>query len=284
MYRAKEAGKGQSRVWSPEMHPASLGRAPRHDEIAAALEAGELVAHFQPIVSIATGEVVAAEALARWEHPRHGLLGPSAFVGAAEATGQVVGIDRAVLEHACFVAASWDGWTGGCRAAPPCMRTCRASGCGPSRSWARSRTCSRAPASTRRGSCSRSPRACWWPISRWRAGALSALRDLGVQIALDDFGTGHSSLQSLRELPVDVIKVAKPFVDGAARSPHDRALMRMMIEMGELFGVAVVAEGIEREDQLRVLRELGCGMGQGYLLGRPVEMPAGLPHAAVLGG
>ncbi len=114
--------------------------------------------------------------------------------------------------------------------------------------------------------------------------ALSALRDLGVRIALDDFGTGHSSLQSLRELPVDVIKVAKPFIDGAARSPHDRALMRMIIDLGELFGVRVVAEGIEREDQLGVLRELGCEMGQGYLLGRPVEMAVGLPDAAAFTG
>jgi len=100
------------------------------------------------------------------------------------------------------------------------------------------------------------------------------LHALGLRIALDDFGTGHSSLQSLRELPVDIIKVAKPFVDGAARTPHDRALMRMMVDLAALFGIEVVAEGIEREDQLAALRELGCGMGQGYLLGRPVELAA----------
>ena len=94
------------------MQPAEMARAPRREEIAQALEAGELVAHFQPIVSLATGEVVAAEALARWDHPRHGLLGPAAFVPAAEATGQVVAIDRAVLEQACFAAAGWDGLEG----------------------------------------------------------------------------------------------------------------------------------------------------------------------------
>ncbi len=161
MYRAKEAGKGQVRVWSPEMHPAQMARAPRRDEIAEALEAGELVAHFQPIVSIATGEVVAAEALARWQHPRHGLLGPATFVPAAEATGQVVAIDRVVLEHACRAAAAWDGVDG----RPPAGAAVHAnlSGVGlrsfeivgRGRGGAR-----RAPASTRRGSCSRSPRAC----------------------------------------------------------------------------------------------------------------------------
>jgi EAL domain-containing protein (putative c-di-GMP-specific phosphodiesterase class I) len=107
------------------------------------------------------------------------------------------------------------------------------------------------------------------PIARR---TLDALRELGVRIALDDFGTGHSSLQSLRELPVDIIKVAKPFTDGAARSPHDKALMRMIVDLGELFDIRVVAEGIERDDQLGALRELSCEMGQGYLLGRPVEL------------
>ena len=142
MYRAKEAGKGQLRVWSPEMQPAEMARAPRRDEIAEALVAGELVAHFQPIVSLATGEVVAAEALARWEHPRHGLLGPAAFVSAAEATGQVVAIDRAVLEHAC----SRRRDVGRARRPPaarvrPCTRTSPASACAGSRSSARSRRC-----------------------------------------------------------------------------------------------------------------------------------------------
>ena len=274
MYRAKEAGKGQARVWSPEMHPEQMARSPRREEIAAALAAGELVAHFQPIVSLATGEVVAAEALARWEHPRHGLLGPATFVPAAEATGQVVAIDRVVLEHACRAAAAWDGADG----RPPAGASVHAnlsgvglrsfeivaavgealevSGLAPSRlvlEITESVAVSDLPMAVR---------------------TLTALRELGVRIALDDFGTGHSSLQSLRELPVDVIKVAKPFVDGAARGAHDRALMRMLVDLGELFGIRVVAEGIEREDQLRALRELGCEMGQGYLLGRPMELAA----------
>ena len=286
MYRAKEAGKGQVRVWSPEMHPAQMARTPRRDEIAEALEAGELVAHFQPIVSISTGEVVAAEALARWQHPRHGLLGPATFVPAAEATGQVVAIDRVVLEHACRAAAAWDGVDG----RPPAGAAVHSnlSGVGlrsfeivaeveavlESSGLDPSRLVLEITESVLIGDV---------PIA---VQTLNALRDLGVRIALDDFGTGHSSLQSLRELPVDIIKVAKPFVDGAARTPHDKALMRMMVDLAALFGIEVVAEGIEREDQLVALRQLGCGMGQGYLLGRPVELAAGgvtapaLPRAA----
>jgi diguanylate cyclase (GGDEF)-like protein len=276
MYGAKESGKGQVRVWSPEMHPAQMTRAPRREEIAAALEAGELVAHFQPIVSIASGKVVAAEALARWEHPRHGLLGPATFVPAAEATGQVVAIDRVVLARACVAAAAWDGLDG----RPPAGAAVHANLSG---SGLRSFEIV-AEVEAVLAAAGLDPSRLVLEITEsvligdgdvpMAVRALDALRDLGVRIALDDFGTGHSSLQSLRELPVDIIKVAKPFVDGAARTPHDRALMRMMVDLAALFGIDVVAEGIEREDQLAALRDLGCGMGQGYLLGRPVEVAA----------
>ena len=101
MYRAKEAGKGQVRVFTADMHPNALTKAPSRDEILAALDAGEFVAHYQPIVAVGSGEIVAAEALVRWNHPRHGLLAPATFVPAAEATGTIPGIDRAVLEQAC---------------------------------------------------------------------------------------------------------------------------------------------------------------------------------------
>jgi diguanylate cyclase (GGDEF)-like protein len=283
MYRAKEAGKGQVRVWCPEMHPARLARAPRRDEIAAALSAGELVAHFQPILSLEDGSVVAAEALARWQHPRHGLLGPATFVPAAEATGQVVAIDRVVLEHACRAAADWDGQSG----RPPAGASVHANLSGEGlRTFeivaAVSDVLERTGLAPSRLvlEITESVLVSDLPIAR---ATLSALRGLGVQIALDDFGTGHSSLQGLRELPVDIIKVAKPFIDGAARSPHDKALMRMIVDLGDLFQIRVVAEGIEREDQLAALRDLGCELGQGYLLGRPVELaPVGDAPPVVL--
>ena len=230
--------------------------------------------------------MVAAEALARWQHPRHGLLGPATFVPAAEATGQVVAIDRVVLEHACRAAAAWDGLDG----RPPAGAAVHAnlSGVG-LRSFeivaeveAVLESSGLRPLAARaRDHRERADRADV-PIA---VRTLNALRDLGVRIALDDFGTGHSSLQSLRELPVDIIKVAKPFVDGAARTAHDKALMRMMVDLAALFGIEVVAEGIEREDQLAALRELGCGIGQGYLLGRPVELAAaGSPRRAAACG
>jgi EAL domain-containing protein (putative c-di-GMP-specific phosphodiesterase class I) len=269
MYRAKQAGKGQVRVFSTEMHPNAPAKAPSRDEILAALDAGEFVAHYQPIVAVGSGAVVAAEALVRWDHPRHGLLAPSAFVPAAEATGTIPGIDRAVLEQACREAAGWcedDGY------APDAAVHVNLSGEG-LRTNELVRVVEDVLART-----GLAPRRLVLELTEsvliaempTAQPVLTQLRALGVRIALDDFGTGYSSLACLRSLPVDILKVAKPFVDGAGRTPHDHALLAMIIELGSLFGVSVVAEGIERADQLDALAELRCDMGQGFYLGRPL--------------
>ena len=269
MYRAKEAGKGQVRAFTGGMHPNALTKAPSRDELLAALDAGEFVAHYQPIVAVGSGEIVAAEALVRWNHPRHGLLSPAAFVPAAEATGTIPGIDRAVLEQACREAAAWceeDGY------APDAAVHVNLSGEG-----LRTNELVRVVEDVlmRTGLAPRrlvlelteSVLIAEMPTAQ---PVLTALRALGVRIALDDFGTGYSSLACLRSLPVDILKVAKPFVDGAGRTPHDHALLAMIIELGSLFGVSVVAEGIERQDQLDALADLSCDMGQGFYLGRPL--------------
>ncbi len=270
MYRAKEAGKGQVRVFTADMHPNALTKAPSRDEILAGLEVGEFVAHYQPIVAVGSGEVVAAEALVRWNHPRHGLLAPAEFVPAAEATGTIPGIDRTVLEQACRDAAAWgeeDGY------APDAAVHVNLSGEGLRTSELVGvvedvlRQTGLAPRRlvlelTESVLIAEMPTA--QPV-------LASLRALGVRIALDDFGTGYSSLACLRSLPVDILKVAKPFVDGAGRTPHDHALLAMIIELGSLFGVSVVAEGIERQDQLDALADLNCDMGQGFYLGRPLD-------------
>ncbi len=270
MYRAKEAGKGQVRRFTPDMHPNALTKAPSRDEIIAALDAGEFVAHYQPIVAVGSGEIVAAEALVRWNHPRHGLIAPSMFVPAAEQTGTIPAIDRVVLEQACREAAAWtpdDGY------APDAAVHVNVSGEGLRTNelvGVVQDVLARTGLAPRRLvlELTESVLIAEMPTAQ---PVLSALRQIGVRIALDDFGTGYSSLACLRSLPVDILKVAKPFVDGAGRTPHDHALLAMIIELGSLFGVSVVAEGIERQDQLDALAELSCDMGQGYYLGRPLD-------------
>jgi EAL domain-containing protein (putative c-di-GMP-specific phosphodiesterase class I) len=103
---------------------------------------------------------------------------------------------------------------------------------------------------------------------------VEALRALGVRLAFDDFGSGESALKVLRSVPVDIVKIARPYVDGAGRASHDRAALSMVVQVAAMFGVQVVAQGIERDDQREALAELGCELGQGYLLGRPLAQPA----------
>ena len=270
MYRAKEAGKGQVRVFTADMQPNALTKAPSRDELISALDGDEFIVHYQPIVSVETGETVAAEALVRWNHPRHGLLSPADFVPAAEATGTIPAIDRAVLEQACHAAAAWaqeDGYAPGAavhvNVSGEGLRTSELVGVVED-------VLARTGLAPRRLvlELTESVLIAEMPTAQ---PVLGSLRALGVRIALDDFGTGYSSLACLRSLPVDILKVAKPFVDGAGRTPHDHALLAMIIELGSLFGVSVVAEGIERQDQLEALADLRCDMGQGFYLGRPLD-------------
>jgi diguanylate cyclase (GGDEF)-like protein len=256
MYRAKEAGKSQMRVWFPEMADAGDGDFGGRDELAAALRRGELVAHFQPIVALEDGTVVAVEALARWRHPRLGLLGAASFVRDAE--GELAAeVDREVLFQACSAAA---------RGEVPAVHVNQAGLCaGAVRDVLESTGLDPAQLVLEL-----SERA----LAAAPEDGLQALRTIGVRIAFDDFGTGRHAVDLLRSRPVDMIKVARPFVDGAGRAGHDRAVLAMVVQLGTVFGLEVVAQGIEREDHREVLAELGCSLGQGYLLGRPLPLPS----------
>jgi diguanylate cyclase (GGDEF)-like protein len=253
MYGAKAAGKSQLRVWFPEMEP-DEGALTGREELAAALRNGELVAHFQPVVSLGSGAVMAAEALARWRHPRHGLLGAGSFLRGAD-PDLAAGVDREILFQACGAAA---------RDEVPAVHVNVAG----------------FDAATVRdvlGSTRLAPDRLVLELSEVALLAapvegLAALRGLGVRIAFDDFGAGRSALDVLRTTPLDMIKVARPFVDGAGRAGHERSVLAMVVDLGSLFDVEVVAQGIEREDQREALLELGCELGQGYLLGRPLPL------------
>ncbi len=256
MYRAKEAGKNQMRVWFPEMKGAGDGVSTRSDELAEALRRGELVAHFQPVVALADGSVVASEALARWRHPRLGLLGAASFVRDAE--GELAAaVDREVLFQACSAAASGALSAVHVNLAGLHAGTVRdvleSTGLDPARLVLELSERTLASASVE---------------------GVSALRTIGVRIAFDDFGAGRHAVELLRTRPLDMLKIARPFVDGALRSSHDRAVLSMVVQLGEMFGLQVVAQGIEREDQRHALAALGCELGQGYLLGRPLPLAA----------
>jgi len=228
------------------------------------LEHGELVVEFQPEISLTSGSVGAAEALVRWNHPRRGKLEPTRFVPWAEESSLIVAIDRFVLSEACRWARRWA--TMRASDAPfvvsvnvsprfmrqpdmvtEVMRVLRMTGVDPR--CIQIEITERSALTDIDSTCSQ----------------LHELRALGVRVAIDDFGTGYSSLSYLKQLPIDVLKLDKSFVDGLDAGPADAAIVQAIVTMGHALGVKVTAEGVERLEQAHRLRDLGCDAAMGYL-------------------
>jgi diguanylate cyclase (GGDEF)-like protein len=267
MYQAKRAGSGPQR-FVPRMHAALVSRLGIDAELRRAVVREELELHFQPLVDLGSGRIAGLESLVRWRHPERGLVPPAQFIPIAEETGQIVEIDRWVLAEACRCFARW--W----REAPLAI-TVNVSFSDlqqPAFAESVSEAIGGAfPPSalvlevTESASLQNAPEA---------LRALHDVKDLGVRVALDDFGTGYSSLLSLSQLPVDVLKIARPFIAGVPDAPKGRDLLSGMVALGRHLGLTTVAEGIESVAQHELLVALGCELGQGYLLGRPVAREA----------
>jgi len=272
MYKAKTTGKGHFQVFHPSMGEAVLERHGLKEELRLAIERQQLTLYFQPIIDLATGALVAEEALVRWEHPRRGLVGPSEFVPLAEETGLILSLGQYVLEEACQQARRWQALSeAGLDDGPEVAVHVNLSAVE-----------LRDPGLVDRvrailSAAGVNPRSIVFEITETvlledaeRAkSAISELRALGVRFALDDFGTGYSSLSYLHTLPFDMLKIAKSFVDGLARRGPEASFVRMIIELARTLGVAVVAEGIETQQQADALVALECDYGQGFHLGRP---------------
>jgi diguanylate cyclase (GGDEF)-like protein len=279
MYNAKAAGKGRYAIYEPGMHT----RVRRRHEVAAALEHAierdEIVVHFQPIVALSGAQTVALEALARWQHPTRGLVLPSGFIPLAEERGLMVPIGRAVLHEACTRAKEWQAKFPGHAAlgisvnlSPRELQNPYLTG----------------EVETVLAETGLAPESLILEITESGAMAdpaatlstLHELRRLGVRLALDDFGTGYSSLSHLRDFPIDILKVAKPFVDRLDQEPGDSTFIDAILRLAGALQLAVVAEGIERPEQANILRRLECALGQGYHFARPLDAADAERHLA----
>ena len=268
MYTAKNAGKQRHEVFEPAMHAAVLRRHRLKEDLQRAAERGELVVELQPIVELATGNVTAAEALVRWNHPERGRMTPGDFIDVAEETGRILEVDRFVLEHGCGLAASWPSGEAGAVALhvnvsprelqrPELIRrvsdALETTGLPPNR----------LVLEITESGLMRDPRAV--------LGRLQALRELGVRLAIDDFGTGYSSLSYLRWMPIDVLKMDKSFVDDLSSGDQRTALAGTIAGLARTLSMTVVAEGIERPEQADMLHAMQCELGQGYLFAAPLN-------------
>jgi predicted signal transduction protein with EAL and GGDEF domain len=267
LHAAKNVGPGARIAYHQGLREADLERAALIADLREAIDAGQLLLEYQPIVALADGRIEGFEALVRWQHPRLGRLGPDRFVPLAESAGLIGDLGAWVLSQGVSGAAALNAAAGrpvfvdinvsaaqfGPRLARDLRRALADEGVDP-------------PLIVLELT-----ETMLIPDRKWLAGQLAALKATGVRVAVDDFGTGHSSLARLRDLPIDVIRIDKIFVDGL--SPGGPAQMIAgILQIADSLGVDVVAEGIERTSERDLLAKLGCRLGQGYLYSRPVGL------------
>jgi len=261
MYYAKEKGRNNYQFFSPGMNARAQERLSVENFLRLALKRGELVLHYQPRVRIASGELVAVEALIRWQHPRRGLLEPADFIDVAEDSGLIVPIGEWALENACAQARAWQRLKPGLRVAVNISVGQVRDG---ERLYAAvERALKRAGIDAAALELELTESHLMQNIPE-NAALLNRLGALGVGISIDDFGTGYSSLSYLKKLPVDSIKIDSSFVRDMEEDPNDEAIIKAILAMAHSLRLSVVAEGVETVAQLEALRALGCDEYQGF--------------------
>ena len=275
MYRAKELGRARLEVYDDAMRAQAARRSALADELAHALEAGQLELHHQPTVDLATGRVRGVEALVRWRHPTRGLLAPAEFIRLAEDTGLIVGLGLRVLTMATRAARRWVDELGD--DAPPVHVNLSAAQVTAPSVGALVTGVLAATDLPPDHLCLEVTESVLMEDARAAEASLRELRELGVRVAIDDFGTGYSSLSYLRRFPVDVLKVDRSFIDGLGPDAEDTAIVHAIITLARTLGLESVAEGVETAEQVDGLAELGCDAAQGYWFTRPVPEDELLP-------
>jgi len=271
-YLAKEGGKGQHQVFTPEIAANPRARLELERALRRALEHGELEVYYQPLVDTVTREAIGAEALVRWNSP-DGLVEPARFIPLAEETGLIVPLGAWVLEEACRQAHEW---TQARPELPPIEMGVNLS----AHQLSRATFVDEVDAVLRRTGlrpeqlCLEITETVVMRDIKASIATLQRLKELGVQLAIDDFGTGYSSLSYLKQFPVDVVKIDRAFLAGLGESAVDTEIVTAVIRLTAACGMTAVAEGVETEENRLLLEEMGCPMIQGYLISRPVQASA----------
>lgn len=271
MYSAKQAGKGRYELFEPWMRSAAVKRLRLEADLRQAVDDEDFELHYQPIVELNTGRIAGVEALLRWHHPADGLVTPSAFMAIAEETGLILPIGSWVLRQAC----AQGRWLQAQHPIdPPLSMSVNLS---PEQFHHSSLVEDVALALEESGLAAQSlilevTEAALLEGGEESVTKLERLKQLGVRVALEDFGTGYSSLTHLRRFPVDILSLDKEFVQGLRRGSSEWAFAGAIVRLCETLEMDTLAEGIERGDQLAQLKALGCDEGQGYYLGRPLDL------------
>ena len=270
MYRAKAQGKGCVEHFRLEMHTDAVKRHELKSELQRAVDDDQFVVLYQPVVDLQGSQIVGVEALVRWQHPRLGLVGPDTFIPLAEEAGLIGAIGRHVMAKSSQRLALWrrasiagESFTLNINLSPREFQSADLL------TW----LCSAAakagvPTSAITLEITESAL-----MDDLKGGVqrMRHIKNAGFRLALDDFGTGYSSLSYLRQFPIDVLKIAKPFVDHIAERDEDAAFLRSILEMARTLSLGTIVEGVETTDQARILLEMGARQVQGYVFSRPVD-------------
>jgi diguanylate cyclase (GGDEF)-like protein/PAS domain S-box-containing protein len=270
MYKAKTTGKSKWAIYEPAMGTAALERLDLESDLRQALAKQQLRLVYQPIIELASNNVVGFEALLRWDHPTRGVIEPDAFIPIAESNGIIVPIGKWVLEQACRTAVHWQHCYPASRLKMSVnlsarqiathdivghvARALEQSGLTPASlvlEITESALVHDADTATRR---------------------LHQLRAVGVRLALDDFGTGYSSLSYLRQFPIDILKIDKSFTDTITVRSQNPPIVRGLLDLAKTLHLTTVAEGIELDVQRDSLRDQQCDFGQGFLFAKPLDL------------
>ncbi|WP_342165460.1 putative bifunctional diguanylate cyclase/phosphodiesterase [Methylobacterium sp. SD21] len=269
LYRAKADGRGRYRLFTPDLRDVAERERLCREGLRLAAERGEFVLHYQPQVRLADGTLTGAEALIRWQHPERGLLPPAAFIDLLDDSPSAAEVGDWVLGTACAQAQAWrEAGLSEFRISVNLFAAQFRSGDLVER-VAAALAASELP-----------PDALELEITETVIldpdpavdTALADLRSMGVGIAFDDYGTGYASLSLLKRFPLTRLKIDRSFVTALCDDHRDAAIVRAVIALGQSFGLSVIAEGIETEEQCLRLQRKGCGEGQGYLFGRPMPV------------
>jgi PAS domain S-box-containing protein len=274
MYRAKHTGKARCEVFDNAMHAGAVKRLQLETDLRKAVELGEFRVYYQPIVSLDSEQIVGFEALTRWQRPQ-GMVMPNDFIPVADETGIILSINRQLLPEACHQLLSWQTLF---PSDPPLSLSVNIS----PKQFVQTNLVSQIGQLLQQSAMD--PRCIDLEITETiamadaerSAGVLSELKALGVGLDIDDFGTGYSSLSRLQGFRVDTLKIDRVFVSRMDSDEQTYEIVRVIVMLAHHLGLEVVAEGVETQAQLDMLRHLGCERAQGYFFSRPVD------HEAIL--
>jgi diguanylate cyclase (GGDEF)-like protein/PAS domain S-box-containing protein len=272
MYRAKALGKARSCLFNKTMHQIAVNRLRLETDLRRAVERQELILHYQPIISLTTGEITGFEALVRWEHPEQGLISPSDFIPVAEETGLINPIGWWVLREACLKLRNWQLKF---PKETPLTMSVNLSG----RQFSQPSLIEQVDLILRETGCDRNSLKLELTESAIMDhsdanSVLEGLRSLGVKLDIDDFGIGYSSLNRLYQFPINTLKIDKSFVSRIAEGGRNVEIIKAIVTLAHTLGMNIVAEGVETPQQLTQLQTLNCEFAQGYLFSKPLDEKA----------